>query len=64
MDNSKRVQDAALEVAEQYQILPEEVSVFDLDSRKPTDHQWRHHGLTHICVSPAHPRHMFISRAM
>ena len=63
MSRDEQVQAEVERVASENQILPEEVQVTDLSGQQ-SNHVWRHYGLTHICHSPNHPRHVFTSKAV
>ena len=52
------------EVAEQNQIKPQEVYVFDADNAPKITHEWKQYGNRFVCANQSHSRHEAWGRSM
>lgn len=57
MERQEQIDAHVKAVAEQNQVKPEEVYVFDADNAPKIDHNWKQYGRRFVCSNASHSRH-------
>lgn len=64
MTREELIEAHKLEVAEQAQVKPESVYVFDAETAPKIEHNWMRYGTRFVCANTGHPRHEAYGRPM